>query len=111
MSDIDDLREALKRIPRMTGKVVARPLPQAEAQSEVQADALVETMMASWKKALDEADRLRAEVERLRAIETAATKLVERCRFLRGHPYPAYILVPIIEGTALQAALAAKETL
>lgn len=105
MKDIDRLREALDRIPPMTGKVVVRHLPQAEAQSEAQADAMVETMMASWKKSMDEADRLRAEVERLRAIEAAATKLVERW----GHPYPAYLMVPIVEGTALQAALAAKE--
>lgn len=51
------------------------------------------------------APALFAELRRLRAIETAATKLVDRW----GHPYPAYLMVPIIEGTALKDALAAKE--
>ncbi len=72
MTDIEKMREALDRIPPMTGKVVVHPLPQAEVQSEEQADAMVDTMMASWKKSMDEADRLRAEVRRLRVIEEAA---------------------------------------
>ena len=77
MTDIDKLREALDRIPPMTGKVVISPLPQAEAQNEAQADAMVAAMIAGWKRAIEEADRLRAEVERLRAIEAAAREYVE----------------------------------
>lgn len=80
-----------------------------DEMSDERADAMAQAMLASWEQAMDEVHRLRAEVQRLRAIEAAATKLVERCRFLRGHPYPAYILVPIIEGNALKDALAAKE--
>jgi hypothetical protein len=97
MTDIEKMREALDRIPPMTGKVVARLLPQAEAQSEAQADAMVDTMMALWKKSMDEADRLRAEVRRLRVIEEAARVFDE-----------AYF-EPFDKIQALRAALRAKE--
>ena len=42
------------------------------AMSEESQDAFVAAMLQGWKKAMDEADRLRAEVERLRAIEASA---------------------------------------
>ncbi len=102
MTDIDKLLEAARRLPPLTGKVVISPLPDAEAQSEAQADAMVAAMIAGWKRAIEEADRLRAEVERLRAIEVAAREYYDATRygtFLASHD--AWI--------KLEAALAAKE--
>ena len=43
--------------------------------NEDQADAMVAAMIASWKRSIDEVDRLRAENQRLRAIEAAARNL------------------------------------
>jgi hypothetical protein len=104
MTDIDKLREALDRIPPMTGKVFISPLPQAEAQSEALADAMVAAMIAGWKRAIEEADRLRAEVERLRAIEAAARAYCDLTPE-RADETPAPLLF-----AKLQAAIAAKET-
>lgn len=115
MTDIEKMREALDRIPPMTGKVVVHPLPQAEVQSEEQADAMVDTMMASWKKSMDEADRLRAEVRRLRAIE-AASKTVhsEMAAALDWHTSPHCFkqwtwALSARTAEMAEAALAAKE--
>ncbi len=66
--------------------------------SEDQADAMVAAMIAAWKRSIDEVDRLRAENQRLRAIEAAARVFDEAyCE-----PWDKY--------QALRAALAAKET-
>ena len=71
------------------------------AMSEESQDAFVAAMLHGWKKAMDEADRLRAEVERLRAIETAARAYVDLT--------PDRVdFVPLLFAK-LQAALAAKE--
>ena len=71
MTDIDKLLEAVRRLPPLTGKVVISPLPNAEAQSDDRADGMVAAMIASWKRSIDEVDRLRAEVDRLRAALAA----------------------------------------
>ena len=102
MTDIDKLFEAARRLPPLTGKVVTSLLPNAEAQSEDQADAMVAAMIASWERSIDEVDRLRAENQRLRAIEAAAREYYDTTRwgtFLASHD--AWI--------KLEAALAAKE--
>lgn len=103
MTDIDKLLEAARRLPPLTGKVVISPLPDAEAQSEAQADAMVAAMIAGWKRAIEEADRLRAEVERLRAIEAAARAYCDLTPE-RADETPAPLLF-----AKLQAALAAKD--
>ncbi len=40
--------------------------------TDAQSDAMVQSMLQSWKRCMDEAASLRAEVERLRVIEAAA---------------------------------------
>jgi hypothetical protein len=112
VTDIDKLLEAARRLPPLTGKVVISPLPDAEAQSEAQADAMVAAMIAGWKRAIEEADRLRAEVERLRAIEAAAREVAAnveddidaRLRYVVVQPSRE-------EWSAFKAALAAKDML
>ncbi len=70
--------------------------------SDNQADAMVAAMLAGWKHAIEEADRLRAEVRRLRAIEAATRDYAE-----------VYHFGGLAESTTrygrLLAALAAKE--
>ncbi len=73
-----------------------------DEMSEQSADAMVKTMLASWKKSMDEADRLRAEVRRLRVIEEAAREYFNASRtgtFVDSHD----------AWRTLEAALAAKE--
>ena len=103
--DIDKLFEAARRLPPLTGKVVISPPPNAEAQSEDQADAMVAAMIASWKRSIDEVDRLRAENQRLRAIEAAAVEHARVCDLLRDE-YAGQSLQTFAD---MKAALAAKE--
>lgn len=48
--------------------------------SEDQADAMVAAMIASWKRSIDEVDRLRAENQRLRALLPKLLALLEVAR-------------------------------
>lgn len=74
--------------------------------NEDQANAMVAAMIASWKRSIDEVDRLRAELERLRAIEAAASEHARVCDLLRDE----YAGQSLQTFAALQAALAAKGT-
>jgi hypothetical protein len=48
--------------------------------SDASADAMVQAMLQSWKRSIDEVDRLRAENERLREFERLARDLVAKWR-------------------------------
>lgn len=76
MSEINDLNEVLGRIPPMSGKVVFKMLPEADMQSDAEMEAQVRAMLASWRNAIVELGRLRAENERLRKIEEASRSLL-----------------------------------
>ena len=110
--DIDKLFEAARRLPPLTGKVVISPPPNAEAQSEDQADAMVAAMIASWKRSIDEVDRLRAENQRLRAIEAAARdamRQIDRTLWLEHETGFLHDLRNNARICDLRAALATKE--
>jgi hypothetical protein len=110
--DIDKLFEAARRLPPLTGKVVISPPPNAEAQSEDQADAMVAAMIASWKRSIDEVDRLRAENQRLRAIEAAAREVAANVEDDSDSLLGCVVVQPSREEwLALKAALAAKDML
>ncbi len=80
-----------------------------DKQSEDQADAMVAAMIASWKRSIDEVDRLRAENQRLRAIEAAARdamRQIDRALWDTGFLHDLRNNARICD---LRAALAAKE--
>ncbi len=80
-----------------------------DKQSEDQADAMVAAMIASWKRSIDEVDRLRAENQRLRAIEAAARdamRQIDRALWDTGCLHDLRNNARICD---LRAALAAKE--
>jgi type II secretory pathway pseudopilin PulG len=80
--------------------------------SEDQADAMVSAMIASWKRSIDEVDRLRAENQRLRAIEAAAREVAANVEDDSDSLLGCVVVQPSREEwLALKAALAAKDML
>ncbi len=80
--------------------------------SEDQADAMVSAMIASWKRSIDEVDRLRAENQRLRAIEAAAREVAANVEDDSDSLLGCVVVQPSREEwSAFKAALAAKDML
>lgn len=79
-----------------------------DEMSDERADAMAQAMLASWEQAMDEVHRLRAEVERLRAIEAAARDASIGVKTERCSTYYS-VLVTRCCWDQLLAALAAKE--